>query len=132
MACSMTHMKPIKLLAILALVALPCCKQKEPSDTYVVVNSGGLGQDGFADVISLSGGPYFNDNAVMNISSINETYGYFDVDYGSNSYYGTVNYNGSGTFVANVGGSSTGWSTVISNGQILLMTGTFGSFLINL
>jgi len=127
----MTQMNIIRMLAFLTLVALPSCRDDQPKTTYVVTYSGGLRPDGFADVATISGGPYYSAGAELVIYSSSDTSGSYSAAYGSEFFYGSVYYNGEGTFITQGDGSTGNWNTIVLNGQVLLST-QFGQFVIYL
>lgn len=120
------------LVSLLALLALSSCKKKEDETTVVVNVAGGLDPHGHADIVTISGGPFYNANAALSIDAWGDGFGSFTAQYGSQFYSGALIYQGNGYIRAEYPSSNESWSTVVGGDQVMLSAGSLGLFVINL
>jgi hypothetical protein len=122
----------LSLVAITALLIASSCKRDEPKTTYTITTSGGLDSNGFADIYTISGGPFYNGNAWLSVSAWGDEFGSFDAQYGSQFYSGALVYQGNGIIKAQYPGSIEHWTTTVSGSQVMVSAGTLGVFVIDI
>jgi len=121
-------MKKYLRLVPLLLVA---CSPERPTTTRVVSYSGGLNENGYADVITISGS-HSNGQVIVNVNSTTENLGSYDAYIGSSYHSGLITYQGQGIFRADIHGGSEFWFSTASSSQVMLSAGSLGLFVINL